>query len=119
MAARVLRPAWTRTSPRLKQEQDARRAARRVKNPLVTAMYASPEWKRLRRHVLLEQPICDTRLCGARAVIVDHRTPHRGSPVLFFDRKNLHGVCKQCHDRKTARYDGGFGNKRKPIPEGL
>jgi 5-methylcytosine-specific restriction protein A len=29
---------------------------------------------------------------------------------LFWDRANWRAMSKQCHDRKTAREDGGFGN---------
>jgi 5-methylcytosine-specific restriction protein A len=45
---------------------------------------------------------------------VDHIRPHRGEQSLFFDRANLQGLCKPCHDRKTTRHDGGFGNPRIP-----
>lgn len=29
---------------------------------------------------------------------------------LFWDRTNWRGMAKVCHDAKTAREDGGFGN---------
>lgn len=31
---------------------------------------------------------------------------------LFWDRTNWQGLCKQCHSRKTAAEDGGFGNAK-------
>lgn len=45
------------------------------------------------------------------ATILDHIVPHCGNKELFWDRKNWQPLCKSCHDRKTATYDGGFGNK--------
>jgi 5-methylcytosine-specific restriction protein A len=32
--------------------------------------------------------------------------------ALFWDWDNLQGMCRQCHSRKTATHDGGFGHKR-------
>jgi prophage lambdaSa04, HNH endonuclease family protein len=29
---------------------------------------------------------------------------------LFWDKTNWQAMSKRCHDRKTAREDGGFGN---------
>jgi 5-methylcytosine-specific restriction endonuclease McrA len=53
------------------------------------------------------------------STIADHIKPHRCNFTLFFDDKNLQGVCKTCHDIKTATEDGGFGNPRLvgPRPE--
>lgn len=118
MAARVLKPAWTTPSPRLKREQDARRRARAEanRNPSIRELYRTPRWRALRRQVLLEEPVCRTRLCGNRSVIVDHVRPHQGDPLLFFNRANLAGRCKRCHDAKTAGFDGGFGNRRRMYP---
>ena len=44
-----------------------------------------------------------------KATVVDHITPHKGNQQLFWDRNNWQPLCKQCHDRKTATEDGGFG----------
>jgi 5-methylcytosine-specific restriction protein A len=38
--------------------------------------------------------------------VVDHIVPHRGDERLAFDRDNLQGLCKSCHDRKTATENG-------------
>lgn len=43
------------------------------------------------------------------ATIVDHKVPHKGDKALFWDSTNWQSLCKPCHDRKTAREDGGFG----------
>jgi 5-methylcytosine-specific restriction protein A len=37
------------------------------------------------------------------ATVVDHVTPHRGDPELFWDIEgNWQPLCKACHDRKTG-----------------
>lgn len=46
------------------------------------------------------------------ASVVDHRIPHRGDMTLFWDSSNWQSMAKTCHDKKTAREDGGFGNVR-------
>lgn len=48
------------------------------------------------------------------ATIVDHIIPHKGNMELFWDRDNWQAMSKECHDKKTAREDGGFGNSRNP-----
>lgn len=60
--------------------------------------------------------------------MVDHIKPHRLSEALkdgaldairaaqslFWDQDNWQALCKPHHDAKTAREDGGFGNRRRP-----
>ena len=67
-------------------------------------------WKNLRKLVLARDPIC--AICQRNAsTVADHIIPHKGSWTLFSDlNDNLQGICIPCHDRKTAREDGGFGN---------
>lgn len=107
---RVLKPAWSKPSPRARAERAARINAAR--DPVITAMYRSRAWGRVRAQVLAEQPICATAYCNQATKHVDHITPHRGQAWLFFLRSNLQGLCTRCHSRKTARYDGGFGNTK-------
>jgi len=38
-----------------------------------------------------------------RATIVDHITPHRGDPGLFWNPKNWQSLCKQHHDSTKQR----------------
>jgi 5-methylcytosine-specific restriction endonuclease McrA len=33
-----------------------------------------------------------------RAAVVNHKKPHKGDEVLFFDLDNTEAVCKSCHD---------------------
>lgn len=50
--------------------------------------------------------------CGALSQLVDHIVPHRGDMDLFWDRSNWQGMTTACHNRKTAREDGGYGNSK-------
>ena len=34
--------------------------------------------------------------------VIDHIIPHRGDPILFWDRSNWQPLCKDCHDHKTG-----------------
>ncbi|WP_082100131.1 HNH endonuclease signature motif containing protein [Anaeromyxobacter sp. PSR-1] len=90
-----------------------RQAQNREKRADRYALYRTPEWRRLRAVVLAEEPTC--RMCGEKATVVDHITPHLGDLMLFLDRANLQALCKRCHDSKTCREDGGFGHKRKEV----
>jgi 5-methylcytosine-specific restriction protein A len=73
------------------------------------------KWRQLREWVLRRQPLC--KECEKHGKVepateVDHHVPHRGDMKLFWDRTNLVGMCASCHSKKTAREDGGFGNRR-------
>lgn len=78
-------------------------------------LYGLKAWTDGRDEHLRRHPLCV--MCEASgqlvpATVVDHKIPHRGDRRLFFDRSNWQSLCKRCHDRKTAREDGGFGNKK-------
>lgn len=69
-------------------------------------------WTKARAAYLSLHPLCAVhRGQGALVVanVVDHIKPHRGDKVLFWDSANWQPLCKECHDRKTATEDGGFG----------
>ncbi|MBE7897524.1 HNH endonuclease [Paenibacillus polymyxa] len=71
------------------------------------------KWRKAREGYLRKHPLCTycfQRGYLATATVVDHITPHRGDKQLFWDRDNWQPLCKQCHDTKTAKEDGGFGN---------
>jgi 5-methylcytosine-specific restriction protein A len=74
--------------------------------------YHTAHWKRLRTLVLARDPIC--KRCNRNAsTIADHIRAHKGAWHLFVDMANLQGLCKVCHDIKTATEDGGFGSAAK------
>lgn len=69
-------------------------------------------WRKASKTYLLSHPFCIRCLQQGKyekATVVDHITPHKGNQLLFWDRNNWQPLCKQCHDRKTATEDGGFG----------
>ena len=73
-------------------------------------------WRRARKMFLAEHPLCAECEKNGRltaATVVDHIIPHKGDQSLFWDESNWQPLCKRCHDRKTVREDGGFGNKIK------
>jgi 5-methylcytosine-specific restriction protein A len=68
-------------------------------------------WQRARAQFLSANPLCVS--CGQPANIVDHIVPPKGSAELFWSVENWQGMCARCHNRKTARQDGAFGNPRR------
>lgn len=53
----------------------------------------------LRAHPLCQCPHCDEgRKRVTASAVVDHHVPHRGDPVLFWDRSNWRAMAKACHD---------------------
>lgn len=65
-------------------------------------------WQKESKRFLQAHPLCV--LCArngryVKATVVDHKTPHRGDPTLFWDQSNWQALCKSCHDHKTATED--------------
>ena len=80
-------------------------------------LYNCVRWKQLREAVLRRDPICVA--CKRNAsTIADHIKDHRGNPVLFYDIKNLRGLCKPCHDEKTGSTHGK-GDRPGPFKPAL
>ena len=64
------------------------------------AVYRTQRWQRLRKLILARDLLCKS--CdNAEATQVDHIKPitQGGQP---WDPKNLQGLCKPCHSRKTG-----------------
>ena len=93
-----------------KREHDARRGTARQRG-------YSRTWEKASKAFLRAHPLCQCEDCGdgrirvTPATVVDHRVPHRGDMKLFWDSSNWQSMAKECHDRKTAREDGAFGNR--------
>lgn len=47
------------------------------------------------------------------STVADHIIPHKGDEKLFWDAKNLRGVCKGCHDHRTL---GEVSRGDRPAP---
>jgi 5-methylcytosine-specific restriction protein A len=63
------------------------------------------KWGKLRAAFLSEHPLCahcEARFDLTPATEVDHIEPHRGDRELFWNVRNLQGLCKTCHGKKTA-----------------
>jgi 5-methylcytosine-specific restriction enzyme A len=65
-------------------------------------------WAMLSLRVRTEEPICRTPRCGRASEHTDHIDGDRTN----WERWNLQALCRPCHSSKTARHDGGFGNKK-------
>jgi 5-methylcytosine-specific restriction protein A len=113
MPARAYRPYAS--NPTVQREQfDVQRA-----NDPIRKLYKTATWRATRLAILFRDPKC--RLCHkADSTIADHIIPARkfmrsigeGDPSLFYDENNLQGVCKACHDAKTAKECGWAGGAR-------
>lgn len=72
-------------------------------------------WRKERLKFLEKNPICKYCFDAGKlteATVVDHIIPHKGDKKLFWNRKNWQGLCESCHGIKTAKEDGGYGNRK-------
>jgi 5-methylcytosine-specific restriction protein A len=70
----------------------------------------SAAWRRIRARHLRDEPLC--RVCLAKGIVtaatdVDHIDGDSTNDVPG----NRQSLCRPCHSSKTARENGGFGNK--------
>jgi 5-methylcytosine-specific restriction enzyme A len=85
------RPARTSVSPAARQAD---------KN-----FYSSARWIRLRNLVRAEEPLCRGCLKQGRVAAtehVDHIVDRKRAPQLAYERSNLQGLCKGCHNAKRS-----------------
>ena len=66
------------------------------------AWYGLKRWADLRRRIFLRD-LFTCRRCGllegdTSKLVANHRRPHRGDAVLFWDEANVETVCTPCHD---------------------
>ena len=90
----------------IRKQQDERRGS-------ASARGYDTRWRMARALFLSRHPLCaECRRQGrtVAAAVVDHIRPHKRNRTLFWDERNWQALCKPCHDAKTAREDGGFGN---------
>ncbi len=66
------------------------------------------QWGKFRKSYLRNHPVCAH--CGRLATEVDHIIPFKGDKARIFDENNLQPLCHECHSKKTASENGGFGN---------
>ncbi len=73
-------------------------------------------WQKARQTFLEHNPLCIQCMDDNEiepATVVDHIVPHKGDMGLFWDKNNWQPLCKKHHDIKTAKEDGGFGNRQR------
>ena len=96
--------------PGAKSATEVKRALDRQRSSAARRGYG-PRWRRARLTHLARHPLCAGCQEVGRlepATVVDHCLPHRGDEVLFWNETNWQGLCKRCHDAKTAR-EGRWG----------
>ena len=64
--------------------------------------YSTAKWQRQRAYFLQEYPLCT---CGQLANVLDHIVPVRLDPSNFWNVDNWQGLCRSCHDHKSATID--------------
>jgi len=103
------------THARYCEKHEKQETARQEKErPTSTQRGYSYKWRKYARLFLSDHPLCvNFEDCHRVAALVDHIIPHRGNEALFWKYSNLQPMCKQCHDAKTAKEDGGFGNTER------
>lgn len=65
-------------------------------------------WRQARRAFLTANPLCVMCAKEGRttpATVVDHIIPHRGDPVLFWDRDNWQALCARHHSGTKQRLE--------------
>lgn len=75
--------------------------------------YWSKPWRALRARTLRDNPVCQSPACRLPSSHVDHIQTRRQAPKRELDPTNVMAFCASCHNAKTARHDGGYGNARK------
>src|SRR5687767_3802172 len=72
--------------------------------------YKTARWQRLRMRVFLRDRF--TCQCGCKRIegntallVADHKKPHRGSELLFWDEANVQTMFKPCHDSEKQKQE--------------
>ena len=67
--------------------------------------YRGTRWLKVRDMVRAEEPLCRTCLKAGQVVAaeaIDHILDRKSHPELAYERSNLQGLCKTCHNAKRS-----------------
>jgi 5-methylcytosine-specific restriction endonuclease McrA len=100
------------TTPNCRMAGAGLNAGKRTANPRgmtqksKQAVYQDPRWRRLRKIVLANFPLCVCG-CGGAAEILDHIIPIQQPAGLMkaFSADAVQGLTRVCHSRKNERID--------------
>ncbi|WP_420344081.1 HNH endonuclease signature motif containing protein [Paenirhodobacter sp.] len=89
---------------RCEQKQDSERKARFDQTrPNSSQRGYTGAWDKAKAAFLKRHPRC--AICGGRAVLVDHKAPHKGNRELFWDKNNWQPLCTPCHSGAKQRQE--------------
>ena len=74
-------------------------------------------WQRARKAYLAQHPLCarcERQGIVEPATVVHHTVPHRGDPVIFWDRAKWEGLCATHHNAEAQSEERG-GVPRRAI----
>lgn len=112
MPLKTLRPKVSTLSPRVKQSfytpgNETERSRYRDETQRWRKWYKTARWQKLRMTILVRDlftcQMCKRMEPTTSQLVADHKTPHRGREVLFWDERNLQCVCAACHNRIKQR----------------
>lgn len=98
-----LQPTLGALPPRIARTADAE--GHSVTVEFWRSWYKLARWKRLRLRVFLRDLYtCQRAECGrligdTSQLVADHKEPHRGDAVLFWEEDNIQTLCAPCHNR--------------------
>ena len=117
----IHRTKYTDRCPECATRKTADRAARERQRGSASSRLYGHKWRVAREAFLKDPANKNCVYCLQKdppkhrtPTVIDHFIPHKGDLKLFWDRKNWRACCKECHDRKTATVDGGFGRDTVP-----
>ena len=101
-------PGCRKLVPYGKKYCEEHAALHKSDRPSAASRGYGPEWRKARKHYLEAHPLCVECMKEGRyvkATDVDHIIPHRGDPILFWDRGNWQALCHSHHSKKTGTED--------------
>lgn len=110
-----LAPRLSVLAPRLGRApgDEKARLKERDQNVEWRSWYGTERWKKLRRQVWARDHyrcqktgvLCIGKYPADNSPVADHKIPHRGDPVLFWDPENVETVSKAYHDSEKQKQE--------------